>query len=93
MMFHKNKYKQNTYNSAPTTFCLLGEINILISYPTHILLNSSTCIELIFIDQLNLVADNGIHPSLHINCHHQITYSKFNLIIENPPLYWFSTIK
>ena len=29
MMFHKNKYKQNTYNSAPTTFCLLGENKML----------------------------------------------------------------
>ena len=59
----------------------------LISDPTHILPNSSTCIDLIFTDQPNLVVDSGVHPSLHTNCHHQITFCKFNLIIEYPPAY------
>ena len=59
----------------------------LISDPTHILPNSSTCIDLIFTDQPILVVDSGVHPSLHANCYHQITYCKFNLIIENPPPY------
>ena len=58
-----------------------------ISDPTHILPNSSICIDLIFTDQPNLVIDSGVHPSLHTNCHHQITFSKFNLIIEYPPPY------
>ena len=34
-----------------------------------------------------LVVDSGVHSSLHINCHHQITYCKFNLIMEYPPPY------
>ena len=59
----------------------------LISDCTHIFPNSSTCIDLIFTDQPNLVVDNDGHPSLHTNCHHQITYCKFNLIIESPPPY------
>ena len=59
----------------------------LISDPSHILPNSSTCIDLIFTDQPNLVVDSGVHPSLHTNCHHQITYCKFNLITEYPPHY------
>ena len=59
----------------------------LISDPTHILPNSSTCIYLIFTDQPNLVVDSGVHPSLHTNCHHQITFCKFNLITEYPPPY------
>ena len=49
--------------------------------------NSSSCIDLIFTDQPNLVVDSGVHPSLHPNCHHQITYCKFNLFIEYPPPY------
>ena len=49
--------------------------------------NYSTCIEWIFTDQLNLVVDSRVHSSLHTNCHHQITYCKFNLIIEYPPPY------
>ena len=34
-----------------------------------------------------MAVDSGVHPSLHYNCHHQITYSKFNLIINYPPPY------
>ena len=45
----------------------------LISDLTHIWPNSSTCTELIFTDQPNLVVDIGLHPSLHTNYHHQIT--------------------
>ena len=49
--------------------------------------NSSTCIDLIFTDQPNLVVDSGVHPSLPTNCHHQITFCKFNLINEYPTPY------
>ena len=30
---------------------------------------------------------SGVHPSLHSNCHHQITYANFNLKIHYPPPY------
>ena len=59
----------------------------LISDPTHLLPNSLSCIDLIFTDQPNLAVDCGVHPSLHPNCHHQIIYCKFNLMIEYPPPY------
>ena len=42
----------------------------LIPDPTHLLPNSSFCIDLIFTDQANLVVDSGAHPSLYPNCHH-----------------------
>ena len=58
----------------------------LIYEPTHILSNSSSCIELIFTNQPNLVIDSGTHPSLHPNCHHQI-HCKINLQVEYPPPY------
>ena len=45
------------------------------------------CIDLIFTDQPSLIVDSGFHPSLHSNCHYQITYCKFNLITEHPPPY------
>ena len=62
----------------------------LISDPTQILPNSSTCIDLIFTDQPDLDVDSGVHPSLHTNCHHQITFYKFNLInIYLPISTWF----
>ena len=34
-----------------------------------------------------MVGDCGIHPSLHSNCHYQITHSIFNPIILYAPLY------
>ena len=49
-------------------------LNQLISQPTHISANSSSCIDLIFTDQTNLVTNCGTHPSPHPNCHHQIIY-------------------
>ena len=59
----------------------------LISKPTHILKNSSSCIDLIFTDQPNLITDSGTNPSLHPNCHH-ITFCKINLkITYYPPPY------
>ena len=59
----------------------------LVNEPTHILPSSSSCIDLIFTDQPSLVVSSGAHPSLHANCHHQITYCKLNLKIGYPPPY------
>ena len=59
----------------------------LISQPTLLLPQTLSCNDLIFTDQPNLIVDSGVHPSLHSNCHHQITYCKLNLSIECPPPY------
>ena len=56
----------------------------VITEPTHILENSSSCTELIFSYQPNLIMDSGVHPTLHSKCHHQIIYSNVNLKIEYP---------
>lgn len=62
------------------------ELSQLISDPTHIAQHSSSCIDLIFTNQLNFIIDNGLQSSLHPNCHDQVVFSKFNLKIEYPPL-------
>ena len=59
----------------------------IISDPTHILPNSSTCIDLIFTNQPNMIAKSGVLASLHPNCHHQITFAKINFKIYYPPPY------
>ena len=41
-----------------------------INEPTHILNNSTSCIDLIFNSQPDLLIESGVHPSLHPNCHH-----------------------
>ena len=53
----------------------------LISEPTHLLPTSTSCIDLIFTDQSNLVVDSGTHSTLNPKCHHQITYCKLSLDI------------
>ena len=52
----------------------------LISEPTHKSNNSSTCIDLIFTSQPNLVTNSGVYSSLHPDCHHQITFASFTFI-------------
>ena len=57
----------------------------LINEPTDHTRNSSSCSGLIFPSEKNLVMESGPHSSLHKNCHHQMTYAKFNLKICYPP--------
>ena len=60
-------------------------LNQLIQEPIHILNSLSSCIDLIFTSQPNLVMEPGIHSLLYSNCHHQIVFAKFNLYIFYPP--------
>ena len=62
-------------------------LNQLISDPTHLLPNSSSCIHLLFTDQLNLVVDSGVYCSFHPNCQDQINFSRYNLNVEYPSPY------
>ena len=50
----------------------------LIHIRTHILNSSSSCIDLIFTSQPNLVMESGVHSSLHPSCHHQFVFAKFD---------------
>ena len=65
-----------------TTDCGLTQI---INGPTHILEHASSCIDLTFTSQPNIVLDSGVHSSLHPNFHHQIVFAKFNLKVYYPP--------
>ena len=59
----------------------------IITEATHILESSSSCIDLIFTTQPNLVVESGVHPSLHPNCHHQIVFTNIlpiTLSMRNP---------
>ena len=58
----------------------------MIKEPTHIL-NTSSCIDLIFTSLPNLIIDSGVHSCLQPNCHHQIVYAKFNFEVIYPPPY------
>ena len=51
----------------------------MINNPTHISGTFSSCIDLTFTCQPNLVVESSINLSSHPNCHHQIIFGKFNL--------------
>ena len=79
----KSNYEGTKIDCLATEYDFRQEIN----KPTHLLENSSSCIDLMFTSQPNLVMDAEVHPSLHANCNHQIVYAKFNLKIHYPPPY------
>ena len=70
-------------NSLTTSYGL----SQIISDPTHILLNSSSCIDLIFTNQPNLLTESGVYPSSHPKFYYQIVFMKLNVNIEYSPLY------
>ena len=54
---------------------------------TNLLPGSSSCIDLIFVSQPNLVMELRFHSSLHQKCYHQIIDAKLNLKIHYRPPY------
>ena len=55
----------------------------------HILDISSSCIDLIFASQQNLIIESGVFLRfLHSNCHDQVKYTKFNLQVYYSPQYY-----
>ena len=74
-------YEGSKIDGVTSTFGLQQIIN----ESTHIIGDSSSCIDLKFTSKPNLVMQSGMHSSLHLNCHHQVTYAKFSLKIYYPP--------
>ena len=59
----------------------------LMNSATYIIGNSSSCFDLLFTQQSNLVTSSGAH-TLHNNFHHQMTFLHINLPIEYYRLIW-----
>ena len=59
----------------------------MINSATYVIGNSTSCINLIFAQQPNLVTSSGVQACLHNNCHHQIIFTHINLLIEHPQPY------
>ena len=66
---------------------LLYGMKQLIVESTHVLENSSSCIDLIFTNQTSLIINAGVHLSVHSKFSHRNIYAKPNLKIEYPPPY------
>ena len=80
----KTRFEGKTIESITSQFGLYQ----LINETTHLLESFSSCVDLIFTSQSNLLVESCVYPSLHPNCHHQIVFAKFNLMISYPPLYF-----
>ena len=63
---------EGTRLESITSFYGLHQIN---NEPTHILPSSSSCIDLIFNNQPNMITDSGVYPSHHQICCHQIIFA------------------
>ena len=79
----KTNFEDSIIESITSQFGLYQ----LINEPAHLLKNSSSCIDLIFTSQPNIVVESGVHPSFHPNYHHQVLFAKFDLKSYNPPPY------
>ena len=64
-----------------------GHANSEIGYEPIHLTKNSTCIDILFSSQANLVIESGVHSLLNPNCHHQIIFAKFDLRVFYPPPY------
>ena len=86
----ENWYKYDTTSYEGTKIdALTTQLGLqqIVKKPTHILSESSSCIDLIFTYHQILVMESGVHSSLYPNFHHQITYAKRNLKIYYPQPY------
>ena len=79
----KTSFEGSTIESITPQFGLHQVIN----EPAHLLQNFSSCIDLLFTSQPNIVVESGVHPCFHHNCHYRVVIAKFNLKIYYPPLY------
>ena len=78
----KSSHEENAIKNATAQFGLQQ----IIKEPTHISNTSSSCVDLLFTSQPNLVTNSGVHSSVHPNCHHQIVFVKLNLYtVYSPP--------
>ena len=80
MIFLRLKVLKSIRSLPTTAWVRLSPIQLSI-------LNTSSCIDLIFTNQPNLVTGSGVHPSLHPKCHHQIVFVKLSLKVEYSLLY------
>ena len=76
---------QNPDETGQAQIFTLNGFHQIISKPTHVQRDSSSCIDLIFSDKPSLIINKGVHASLHSSCHHQVIHWTFSLNMEYPP--------
>ena len=77
----------NTHGLQLSDLMLQNGMHQIIDEPTHILPNSSSCIDLIFSSVPGYISEHGVLPSLFPTCHHQLVFAKIDFKIFFPPPY------
>ena len=80
------KWWKNLSTSESTQIDSLNisySLNQNISDQTHILPNSSSCIDIIFTNQHNLVTESGVPQPLHPKYHHYIRETQSQSIVSS----------
>ena len=78
----------NSQGSIIDTLTPISGYHQLINLPTHMANTSSSCNDLIFTSNANLITELGIEKSLYgDNYHHSIVFGKMNLSVRLPPPY------
>ena len=80
-----NKEITNSVGREIYTLTSSAEYKQFIHKPNHFLNNSSSCIDLIFCNNLNLPSNYGVDLSLFEKCHHNIIFGKISIRILLPP--------
>ena len=80
--------KNNAAGEALQTYTATAVSSQLINKSTHYVTDSSSCIDLIFTSNMNLVTDFGVDPTLYKSCRHHLIFGKINFSIPlSSPFY------
>ena len=60
--------------------------NQITDKPTHVI-NTMSCIDLIFCTNQRVISNHGVDVSIFDKCHHNIIYGKINIRVPLPPTY------
>ena len=77
----------NVNGSAHGTLTSSAGYKQIINKPNHTVNNSSSCIDLMFCSNLNVISSYGVHLSVFEKCHHKIIFGKISIRILLPPSY------
>ena len=59
----------------------------IIDKRTHVINNSTSCIDLIFCTNQNVISNYGVDVSTFKKCHHNIIHGKIDIRVPFPPVY------
>ena len=58
-----------------------------IDHLTHVINNSSSCTDLVFVSNPNVICNSGVELSLFDKCHPNLIFGKLNFMVPLPPTY------